>query len=116
MENLSEFIRKTEELLAHLESNFPTSDERDTYLVKTNQLLNEREQLLSRLSNLSTLEEAQKSEMIQYETKLQALLKKQQTEIKKNLQLLRLQKNKTVKYQDPYGDISVDGMYLDKKK
>ena len=115
METLVEFIKKTKELLAHLEVDFPV-DDRESYLEKINQLLNEREQLLNHLPNLSDLKESTKEEMVHLETKMQSLLKNQQNVIKKDLQLLQLQKKKTSKYVDPYGDISLDGMFLDKKK
>ncbi len=115
MESLVGFIKKTKELLSHLEGDFPR-DERESYMEKTNQLLEERGQLLNKLPNLSELNESTKEEMVQLEKKMQSLLNAQQNMIKKDLHLLKLQKNKTSQYQDPYGDFSIDGMYLDKKK
>jgi len=115
METLVEFIKKTKELLSHLESDFPT-DDRESYMEKTNQLLDGRGQLLNQLPNLCTLKESTKEEIANLEMKMQSLLENQQNEIKKDLQLLQLQKKKTNKYIDPFGDISFDGMFLDKKK
>ncbi|MFO1444450.1 flagellar protein FliT [Bacillus sp. Bva_UNVM-123] len=115
MENLVAFIKKTKDLLAHLQSEFST-DEREAYIEKVQQLLDERGQLLSHMPDLHSLKDSSKDELIKLETKIQSLLENRQNEIKKDLQILQLQKKKTSKYVDPYGDISFDGMYLDKKK
>lgn len=115
MEILVEFIKKTKELLTHLEEEFPT-EEREVYIKKTNQLLDERGTLLNQLPDLRTLKESNKVELVNLETKIQSILENQQNKIKKDLQMLQLQKKKATKYADPYGDISFDGMFLDKKK
>lgn len=115
MEILVEFIKKTKELLAHLEGEFPT-EEREAYIEKTHQLLDERGKFLSQLPDLRTLKDSTKVELVNLETKIQSFLENQQSIIKKDLQMLQLQKKKATKYADPYGDISFDGMFLDKKK
>lgn len=115
MEILVEFIKKTKGLIAHLEGDFP-AEEREAYIEKTNQLLDERGELLSQLPDLRLLNESTKVDLVNLETKIQSILQSQQSKVKKDLQLLQLQKKKTNKYADPYGDISIDGMFLDKKK
>ena len=115
MEILVEFIKKTKELLVHLEVEFPT-EEREAYIETTNQLLDKRGELLSQLPDLRSLKESNKVELVNLETKIQSILQSQQGKIKKDLQVLQLQKKKTNKYADPYGDVSFDGMFLDKKK
>ncbi|MBU8881205.1 hypothetical protein BGM26_19970 [Bacillus sp. FJAT-29790] len=115
VEILVKFIKKTKLLLTHLETESP-SIEREEYIGTIHQLLDEREQLLSQLPDLHALNENVKEELIQLETKIQSLLSNQKSAIKQDLQLLQLQKKKTNKYADPYGNVSVDGMFLDKKK
>lgn len=115
MEAVVEFIKKTKQLLAHLEGDFPT-DEREKYIDGIHQLLDERSQLLNQVQGLHTLKEESKEELVKLETKIQSLLADHQKLVKKDLQILQIQKKKNNRYADPYGNISADGMFLDKRK
>jgi flagellar protein FliT len=115
VEIVAEFIKKSKQLLLHLEGELP-SDERDEYIDSIHQLLDERSQLLNQLPDLQDFRPEIKEELLKIETNIQSLLANRQKVIKKDLQLLQIQKKKTNKYADPYGSISADGMFLDKKK
>ena len=84
MEAVVEFIKKTKQLLAHLEGDFPT-DEREKYIDGIHQLLDERSQLLNQVRGLHTLKEEDKEELVKLESKIQCLLADRQKVIKKDL-------------------------------
>lgn len=115
MEALVKFIKKTKQLLSHLETDFP-ADEREEYIESIQIMLNERDLLLKELPDLKQLDQAIKDEFMNLEQKLQSLLAAHQNKIKNDIKSLSLQKKKADQYADPYGSFSVDGMYLDKRK
>ncbi|MDQ0157104.1 hypothetical protein [Robertmurraya andreesenii] len=115
MEALVRFIKKTKQLLAHLEAEFPT-DDREEFIETIQGMLNERELILKELPDLGELSQNNKEELRKLEYKLKTLLENHQSKIKQDIKLLSLQKKKSDQYADPYGNFSIDGMYLDKKK
>lgn len=115
MENLVLFIKKTKELKVHLEKTFSFA-ERDKEIAKLEVLIKERQRLLQQLPDLSTLPEHTKKDLVKLEKEIHILLKKQRNEITNELKMFQLQKKKSQQYADPYGDFSIDGTFLDKKK
>lgn len=115
MEPLVTFIKKTKELKAHLESEWP-ADKRDEYIEKLNTLLHERQQSLQQMGDLSALNESSKTELVNLEKTIQALMKKHHESIKQDIKVLQLKKQKNQFYANPYENLSTDGTFLDKKK
>lgn len=116
MRALVEFIKKTKQLQSHLEKGFP-EDNREEYIRTIDRLLEERQQLLNELPDLSiALDDRNKQEMISIENQIQELMKSYQGKIKEDLKTLQLKKRKGNQYSEPYGNFSVDGMFYDKKK
>lgn len=115
MDSLAAFIKKTKEIHKHLEKVYKV-DERDSFIEELQQLLNERGQLLKELPDLSHLHQDLKEEFVKLERDIQHMLANEQSKIKQDLKTLQQQKKQNNKYADPYGSISADGMFLDKKK
>lgn len=116
MEELILFIKKTKELQHHLEKELPV-DEREVYIQELNLLLEERHKLLNQLPDLSSkVENEVKLELMTMEEKLKPLLNHKLNVIKIEIRTLQLKKVKNNQYENPYGNISADGMYLDRKK
>lgn len=116
MKALVGFIKKTKQLQTHLEKGFP-EENREEYIEIIDRLLGERQQHLNELPDLSSvLDERNKQELVSLEGQIQELLKTYRGKIKDDLKTLQLQKRKGNQYSEPYGNFSVDGMFLDKKK
>lgn len=115
MEVLKQYIETSKELKTLLEKEF-SAEERDTHIQKTEELLNTRQLLLNQFPDLSALQESAKAAIVQLEKEVQALMEKQKEQIKKDIKTLQVKKQKNQQYADPYGDLSTDGMFLDKKK
>lgn len=115
MEHLIEFIKLTKKLVDFLETDMP-NEGREEYIQSIHDLLDEREIMLKKLSDLSNvIDENVKGELIQLENKLNGLMMKHKSTIKKDLQALQLKKKKNNNYANPY-EVSADGMFLDKRK
>lgn len=115
MEALVQFIKKTKELEKILDEQIPSED-REEYLIKIQELLDERQKHLSEFPDLSALREHTKLELMELEKKINSLMEQQKENIKKDLRTLQLKRKKNKQYSDPYGNFSIDGMFLDKKK
>ncbi|MDZ5471979.1 hypothetical protein SM124_09485 [Bacillus sp. 31A1R] len=116
MNELVSFIQKTKELEAHLNKAFPIEG-RETYIEEVFKLLEERQVILNQLPDLSkVLEERVKEDLIQLESRISTLLAEKMTFVKDDLRILQQRKNTNNQYENPYGNISADGMFLDKKK
>lgn len=115
MDVLADFIKKTKEIHKHFENEYK-ADERDRFIEELQQLLNERGQLLKELPDLSHLHQDLKKEFVKLEREIQDQLANEKDKIKQDLKTLQQQKKQNDKYADPYGSISADGMFLDKKK
>lgn len=116
MKVLVNFIKKTKELQNHLEKDFP-EENREEYIETIDAILRERQEYLNELPDISmALDERNKQEIMNLESHIQELLKNHQMQIKNDLKTLNLKKQKGNKYAEQYGNFSVDGMYLDKKK
>lgn len=116
MQELVAFIKKTKQLLALLEEGFP-KENREQYIDSVNKLLDGREEILKVIPDLSNLlDEDVKQQLINLEKKIESLMGDYLGIIKKDLQVLQLQKKNMTHYSDPYENISADGMFLDKKK
>lgn len=116
MDQLFLFIRKTKELKSILIEKNP-SQQREEMIQKVEGLLVERQEILTGLQDvLASLNEPTKLELVAYENELQALMEKHQKDIKQDLKTLQLKKQKENQYSNPYENMSIDGMFLDKKK
>ncbi|KGX94096.1 hypothetical protein N781_01915 [Pontibacillus halophilus JSM 076056 = DSM 19796] len=107
----------TSQLYTHVQE-VPKVAERDDYIERLTDLLNERSTLLEKVEKPVTEEEKQYARNIQdmdkeIQSKNQLVLQL----IKKDLLALKKQKSQKQSYTNPYQHLSnYDGMYLDKKK
>ncbi|HHY74141.1 MAG TPA: hypothetical protein GX497_13150 [Bacillus bacterium] len=116
MEQLVKFIQKTNQLASILEAGLP-NEGREDYIQSIHDLLGEREQILKSLPDLSNkLDENVKQQLVNLEKNIYGIMLEQQNMIKKDLQVLQLKKKKNNEYAEPYENVSIDGMFLDKKK
>ncbi|MED4350935.1 hypothetical protein P9265_01125 [Schinkia azotoformans] len=116
MIELEEFINRTKKLASLLEKGLQ-SEGREVYIQSIQDLIDEREQLLKTLPDLSkVLDNNAKQDLINLEKKISGLMLEHRNTIKKDLQVLQLKKKKSNNYANPYENISADGMFLDKKK
>lgn len=117
MDILVSYIKKTKELLAHLEKGIPKKEQDlDEYIEKINWFLEERKTMLLEMPDLKGLEEHTKQELVQMEKKLQLHMKKQMDSIKGEIKILQLKKQKNDYYANPYENVNFDGTFFDKKK
>ena len=115
MDSLTNFIESTQELIKLLESGSGSSN-REEFIKKMDALLDKRQVILDQISDLSTLNDTVKAEMLQQEQKLKSKMMKVSTDIKKDLKILQLKKKNTTHYNNPYNNLSTDGMFYDKRK
>lgn len=115
MNLLARFIKASKELKGLLEQEV-NNDDRDRVIQKIEELLTERQKCLAELSDLSSLTEKSKEDLVKLEKEIQVLMENQKNVIHKEIKTLQLKKQKNNHYANPYENLSVDGMFLDKKK
>ncbi|MGG0720035.1 hypothetical protein ABE096_21010 [Robertmurraya massiliosenegalensis] len=119
MKELEQFIIVSRELKALLEEDFQ-NDQREKQMNKIDELLQLRQKWLKELSDLSQLasqlDEKTKLELVHQEKEIQTLMQKKKNVIKQDIKTLQLKKQKNDQYANPYENLAVDGMFLDKKK
>lgn len=98
----------------------PKSEERDSYITKIDELLNERGQVISSLQQQGfQIDPQQKthSTLIDLDKGIRERLQLVMNEVKKDLKDLQNTKKNERQYMNPYSDVqTMDGMYYDKKK
>ncbi|PLS17898.1 hypothetical protein CVD28_09400 [Bacillus sp. M6-12] len=116
MEQLELFVKKTEQLLLLLEDEKSFAD-REQFISQVNQIIGERDDIINHLPSLATLIDNQvRQDILHKETRIKILISGYFDKIKNDLKKLQLQKRKNIAYSNPYGNLSADGMFLDKKK
>jgi flagellar protein FliT len=89
---------------------------RDEQIERVEKLLQEREDLLQFVQPPYNVEEQRiGKEMVQLNTVVMEGLAQLKNEVKVDIQNLNKQKQHGQKYRNPYGNISIDGMFLDKR-
>lgn len=115
MELISRFVQKSKELKSILEEKI-IPEQRDSMVQRVEKLLFERQQILNSLRDLSTLDESIKLDLVTLEKEIETLMKNHKEKIKHDLKILQLKRQKENQYSNPYENLSIDGMFLDKKK
>lgn len=117
MNPLTDYKEFTEKLLGLLTIEEGTIEEREAVIKEINELLEKREELLNQLPLWPKINEADKKEMIASEKLLNDKMVSLQGKIKTDLKQQQVRKKRINQYNDPYGgNISIDGMFYDKKK
>ncbi|HEU5139250.1 MAG TPA: hypothetical protein VFT51_04705 [Bacillales bacterium] len=106
----------TKRLYSHLRQGLPKTD-RDTYIDKIEELLEERQHWIEKIhfpaegetSNLSR-------KMPEYEEAIQQMLGEIFDEVREDIHHLRRRQATSRRYTNPYQGGAADGMFLDKRK
>ncbi|MFD1358950.1 flagellar protein FliT [Fictibacillus halophilus] len=105
----------TKNLYDHVSSGLPKV-ERELYIERLNELLDQRQAIMNKLPPTYSEEEQRIGQMIlKMNETIEPLLVRQFEEIKHNLSMMKKKKEKNVQYANPYQTLSADGMYFDKK-
>ncbi|MFE1243056.1 hypothetical protein ACFW35_02900 [Fictibacillus sp. NPDC058756] len=105
----------TKNLFDHLSSGLP-KEEREPYIERLNEMLDQRQAIMGKLPATYSDEEQRLGQMIvKMNETIEPLLVRQFEEIKHNLSIMKKKKEKNVQYANPYQTLSADGMYFDKK-
>jgi flagellar protein FliT len=106
----------TKNLFDHVSSGLP-KENREPYIERLNELLDQRQTIMDKLPAVYSEEEQRLGQMIvKINETIDPLLTGQFEEIKHNLSLMKKKKEKNTQYANPYQSMSADGMYFDKKK
>jgi flagellar protein FliT len=105
----------TKNLFDHVSSGLP-KEEREPYIGRLNELLDQRQTIMGKLPATYSEDEQRMGQMIvKMNETIEPLLVRQFEEIKHNLSLMKKKKVRNVQYANPYQTLSADGMYFDKK-
>lgn len=118
MANLKELYMTTRALYDHLQDDLPGQDDaRDTYIARVNELLDEREQMMSSLLiPASDNEKKVGQEILRLNETIQSKLKTRQQRIQTDINTLSKKKKTGKQYENPYGGPTPDGVFFDSKK
>lgn len=106
---------KTEQLKSCLAQGMP-SRHRDEYIERVQTLLDDRQKLFDQLPITYTKEEKKLgAEIISMNKEIDQQLKRQAKVLKDELEQFQRKKKRSQQYANPYAQISVDGMFFDKK-
>ncbi|WP_416729610.1 flagellar protein FliT [Fictibacillus sp. JL2B1089] len=105
----------TKNLYDHVSAGLP-KEERESYIERLNELLDQRQATISNLPATYSEDEQRMGRLIvKMNETIDPLLTRQFEEIKHNLSTMKKKKEKNTHYANPYQSVSVDGMYFDKK-
>ncbi|MFG6495451.1 hypothetical protein P8610_08845 [Fictibacillus sp. UD] len=106
----------TKNLYDHVSAGLP-KDDREPYIERLNELLDQRQVAIQNLPLTYSEDEQRMGRLIlKMNETIDPLLARQFEEIKHNLSMMKKKKEKNVQYANPYQTLSGDGMYFDKKK
>jgi flagellar protein FliT len=113
------FLQISAKLFQHL-TTIPKSSERDEFIEKINELLDERGEVVKQLQlanfSFDVNNQAHKT-LAELDKGIHERLQKTLEAIKVDMKELNKQKKNEQQYMNPYGHVQVmDGMYYDKKK
>ncbi|MER1999484.1 MAG: flagellar protein FliT [Lysinibacillus sp.] len=116
---VQQFLQISAKLFQHL-TTIPKSDDRDDYIEKIHELLDERGEIIEQLraANFSfdSNNQAHKT-LAELDKGINERLQKTLEAIKFDMKELNKQKKNEQQYTNPYGHVQLmDGMYYDKKK
>lgn len=103
--------------LYELAQNLPTSEERDSYITRMEELLEQRQQLLPHIQlPFSAEEQKLGQEIVRMNAVIDGQLPKRKEEVAVDIRKLKQKQEKTNKYANPYENLSFDGTFYDKRK
>lgn len=116
--NLRELYAVSRGLYDHLQEDFPQGDdERDQYIQRVNELLDQREQLMSSLQRPAAPAEVKVAqEIFRLNEGIQMKLKTNQQRIQTDINKLTKKRNTGRRYENPYDGPTPDGVFFDSKK
>lgn len=110
----NELLHITKELYNNVNKN--VSENRDETIETIHSLLDKRQKLLQQLPVEASAEDKDTIiEILQYDKKLSMMISNSMVDIKKDILKIKDGEKTNSRYNNPYGDISIDGMFLDKK-
>lgn len=115
MNKVQELLDVTEQFHSHLQKGM--ADDRDAYIQTIDTFIEKRQALIDTLPGTYTTAERQVGKkIVALNEKVDTLLQKQLSFIKKDLDMLKKNKVRQQHYTNPYKGLTVDGMYFDQKK
>jgi len=118
-QQIQSVLQVSARLYEHL-GNILKGEERDTYIEKINELLDERGVLIEELRNSGfTLDNTEKAHivLVELDKGIRNRLNNVMAEIKHDMKGLQNAKKNEKQYMNPYSNVRVmDGMYYDRKK
>jgi flagellar protein FliT len=106
----------TKNLFDHVSAGLPKED-REPYIERLNELLEQRQAIIDKLPATYTEEEQRMGKtIVKMNETFEPLLARQLEEIKQNISTMKKKKEKNTQYANPYQSLSADGMFFDKKK
>lgn len=119
MENIQQLLQISAKLYQHL-AVLPEGEQRDAYIEKTNNLLDERGIIIGKMQHDGfQVDMRQKSHamLVELDKGIRERLNSTMKVIKKDLKELQYSKKHEQQYMNPYANVQVmDGRYYDKKK
>lgn len=119
MENIQQLLQVSAKLFQHL-SKLPEEEQRDSYIVRANSLLDERGIVMEKLQQKGfKIDKQQKSHvmLIELDKGIRERLNNLMKVIQNDLKDLQNSKKSEQQYMNPYANVQVmDGRYYDKKK
>lgn len=113
MSTVKRFYDVTLKLISFLEA----AKDRDEKISVVEQLLEERQDLMTSMSPPYSEDEKEiGAQLLKLNQKLTALLEKEKLLIQKDIKGLSVKKQSTNKYVNPYQSMAVDGVFYDKRK
>ncbi|MCA1026804.1 hypothetical protein LG276_20275 [Cytobacillus kochii] len=111
----TDLIVCTRELLLHLNQGLP-EHEREAYIKKTDDLLDQRFILMKQVDFQSTEAQKMKDVLLKQDRAIKQLLDQHQQIIKDDIKRLKVQKVKSKQYANPYEAVGMsDGVFYDKR-
>ena len=115
MKTTTDFIACTRELLLHLNQGLPEHD-REVYIKKTDDLLDQRFTIMRQVDFQSVEAEKMKDVLLKQDRAIKQLLEQHQQVIKDDIKRLKVQKEKSKHYANPYASVGMsDGAFYDKR-
>lgn len=112
---VSSLLEVTHTLHGHVINGLP-KEERERYIERLDELLDQRELLMNEIPVAFTEEEHQMGLTILHLNEVfQPMLDRQLSEIKQDITLMNQKKTHSAHYANPYAAVSGDGMFFDKK-
>ena len=112
---LTKFLTCTRDLLLHLNQGLP-ENEREAYIQKTDDFLDQRFTLMRQVDFQSAEVEKVKEVLLKQDRAIKQLLEQHQQIIKDDIKRLKVQKEKGKQYANPYASVGMnDGVFYDKR-